>query len=282
MEIANLVTHPFGIGEKLILELMKQGETVHTVYASPKDVPMALLGKPQLKWGFYRFEGDKDLNIEKGLPRKVETVFHIFDLYGGSIPRLMMANTMTTVLLLDWAKKVGAKQFIFVSTGEVYGNGKACCETTPYNPRSAYATTKFQAEIISRYYSRSIALKTVRLFFPFGKGVNQGYIHNLVESVKTNGTIETEFGTITPTYADDVVGPLLKVRGVNDAVGFNLCGKPLPVTEVVRIIEGALNKTARKVVTGKAELTGDNAKAKEMLGLSETPYVQAARQAYGS
>ncbi|HEX7320550.1 MAG TPA: NAD(P)-dependent oxidoreductase [bacterium] len=282
MEIANLVTHPFGIGEKLILELMKQGETVHTVYASPKDVPMSLLGKPRLKWGFYKFEGDKDLNMEKGLPRKVETVFHIFDLYGGSIPRLMMANTMTTVLLLDWAKKVGAKQFIFVSTGEVYGNGRACSETTPYNPRSAYATTKFQSEIISRYYSRSIALKTVRLFFPFGKGMNQGYIHNLVESVKTNGTIETEYGTITPTYADDVIGPLIKVRGVNDVIGFNFCGNPMAVADVVKVIEGALNKTAKKVVMGKAELTGNNAKARELLGFRETPFDQAVRQSFGS
>ena len=148
MEIKNLVTCPFGLGEKLILELMKRGETVHTVYASPKDVPMALLGKPQLKWGFYRFDSDKDLNIEKGLPRKVENVFHIYDIYTGSIPKIMLANTMTTVLLIDWARKVGASKFIFLSTGEVYGQGKNLPETTPYNHRSFYANTKFQSEIL--------------------------------------------------------------------------------------------------------------------------------------
>lgn len=282
MEIANLVTHPFGIGEKLILELMKRGETVHTVYASPKDVPMSLLGKPQLKWGFYRFSGDKDLNIEKGLPRKVDNVFHLYDLYAGPVPKLVLANTMTTVLLLDWAKKVGAKQFILVSTGEVYGTGKECSETAPYNPRSAYATTKFQSEIISRYYAKAFMLKTVRLFFPFGRGVNQGYIHNLVESVRTGGAIETEYGLITPTYAGDVTGPLIKIRSINDTTGFNICGKSLAVSELVKTIEENLGKTANKVITGKTELSGNCAKARDALGYSETPIDQAVRNSFGS
>ena len=67
METANLVTNPFGIGEKLILELLNRGESVYTIFSSPKDVPMSFLGKINLKYGFIKF--DRDVNLEKVLPR---------------------------------------------------------------------------------------------------------------------------------------------------------------------------------------------------------------------
>ena len=278
MEITNLVTSPFGIGEKLILELLERGETVHTVFPNPKDVPMSLLGKAHLKYGFVKL--DQETNIEKGLPRKADNIFHIYDLYSGPIPKMMMANTMVTVQLLDWAKRVGALRFVYLSTGEVYGMGKNIAESTPYNPRSFYATTKFQSEIIFRYYSRILNIKSIRVFFPFGRGVNQGYIHGLIESVKSGNSVETEYCMVSPTFIDDIIEPLIKARDIENSAGFNLCGSPLSVEEVIKTIETVTGKTARKVSVGKTELSGNNSQARETLGYKETPLVQAVKATF--
>ncbi|MEO0155497.1 MAG: SDR family oxidoreductase, partial [candidate division WOR-3 bacterium] len=192
MEIENLVTCHTGIGELLTSELIKRGETVYTVFPSPKDVPMSFMGKINLKYGFVKF--DQELNIEKGLPRKVKNIFHIYETYSGSFTKIFMANVTTTLLLLEWAKKVGVSKFILLSSGEVYGYGENIAENNPYNPRSFYATTKFHAETLSRYYNKNFEVKILRLFFPYGKNLLQGYLYNLIESLKNTGTIETDYG----------------------------------------------------------------------------------------
>ena len=130
MEIMNLITNPFGIGERLILELLKRGESVYTIFPSPKKVPMSFLGKLNLKYGFIRF--DQDTYIEKTLPRRVKTIFHLYDSYTGALPSLFKSNTLATLLLLDWAKKVGASKFIYLSSGEVYGQGQSLKEKATY------------------------------------------------------------------------------------------------------------------------------------------------------
>lgn len=279
METTNLVTSPFGIGEKLILELLKKGESVHTVFPSPKDVPMSLLGKAHLKYGFVKF--DQETNIEKGLPRKAINVFHIYDIYTGPFIRIFTANTTATLLLLDWAKKAEIAKFIYLSTGEVYGQGNNLNETTAYNPRSFYATTKFQAEVLSRYYSKLFDIKTIRPFFPFGKVINQGYIHNLIESIKSGGNIETEYALITPAFIDDIIEPLIRVRELKESgLGgppYNICGSPMRIEDFIKVVEKNINKSAKNIRIGKTELAGNNSKAKDVLGYKETPIEEALK-----
>jgi nucleoside-diphosphate-sugar epimerase len=264
----------------LILELLKKGETVHTVFSSPKEVPMSFLGKINLKYGFVKFDRDHDL--DKGLPRKALRVFHIYDIYTGSFTRLFNANTSATFFLLDWAKRVGVSQFIFLSAGEVYGHGQSLNEAAPYNPRSFYATTKFHAETLARYYHRSFELKTARLFFPYGKGLAQGYIYNLVEAVKSQGTIETEYGMICPTCIDDIVGPLMKIADLGGNQVFNLCGSPMPVSTIIKAIENITGKTPKKTNAGTVELTGDNSRSREELGLNTTTFLDALASMFAS
>ncbi|MEO0205967.1 MAG: NAD(P)-dependent oxidoreductase [candidate division WOR-3 bacterium] len=269
MEIDNLVTSHTGIGEQLISELVNRGETVYTVFPSPKDVPMSFLGKINLKYGFVKF--DQELNIEKGLPRKVKNIFHIFENYSGSFTKIFMANVTTTLLLLEWAKKVSANKFVLLSSGEVYGYGQNIIENAPYNPRSFYATTKFHAETLCRYYNRIFEIKIVRLFFPYGRNLQQGYIHNLFETIKSNGIIETDYASICPTFVDDIAEPMIKLRDLSGNVTYNMCGPSIPLTQLINEIESVTGKKPKKVSTGKVALCGDCTKAKEDLGYKETP-----------
>lgn len=265
----NLITSPAGIGEKLILELLKRGESVYTIFSSPKNVPMSFLGKINLKYGFAQF--DRDMTLEKALPKKVKNVFHIHEIYEGAFKKMFRSNTSASLLLLDWARTVGVSKFIYLSNGEVYGHGHHIDEKGAYNPHSFYATTKFETEILFRYYHKTIDINTVRIFFPFGEDLNQGYIAHLIQSIKAGDSVDTEYRTISPTFGDDVVIPLINIREMHANEIFNLCGSSVDVGTFIESIKRFSEASPKKINIGKIELTGDNAKAKKLLGYTETP-----------
>ncbi len=279
METANLVTNPFGIGEKLILELLNRGESVYTIFSSPKDVPMSFLGKINLKYGFIKF--DRDVNLEKVLPKKVRNVFHLHEVYSGAFTKIFKSNPGATLLLLDWSRRNSVSKFIYLSSGEVYGHGKNQDEKSAYNPRSFYATTKFETEILFRYYYKSLGINTVRIFFPFGKSLSQGYISNLHQSIKSGDNIETEYSVISPTFINDTIEPLIKLREIKGNQIFNICGSPVKVEVLIDEVKKICRKSPKKVSVGKTELTGDSSKAKEILGYRETFLNEALKSSFG-
>ena len=279
METANLVTNPFGIGEKLILELLNRGESVYTIFSSPKDVPMSFLGKINLKYGFIKF--DRDVNLEKVLPKKVRNVFHLHEVYSGAFTKIFKSNPGATLLLLDWSRRNSVSKFIYLSSGEVYGHGKNQDEKSAYNPRSFYATTKFETEILFRYYYKSLGINTVRIFFPFGKSLSQGYISNLHQSIKSGDNIETEYSVISPTFINDTIEPLIKLREIKGNQIFNICGNPVKVEVLIDEVKKICGKSPKKVSVGKTELTGDSSKAKEILGYRETFLNEALKSSFG-
>jgi len=279
MEYTNLVTSPFGIGEKLISELLKRDESVYTIFASAKNVPMSFIGKPNLKYGFVKF--DEELYFDKNLPRRVKNVFHLYEVYSGSFLKLFKSNTLATLLLLDWAKRVGASTFVYFSSGEVYGKGKNLDEKGLPHPHSFYATTKFEAETLLKFYNKSYEIHTVRLFFPFSKNLDQGLIPHLLESIRSGDSIDTAYSIIAPTFIDDIIEPLIKLREIKGNHTLNICGSPVEVNKLVEKIKKISGKSPKKISTGRIELSGNNAKAKEMLGYNETPIEEALKSLFG-
>jgi nucleoside-diphosphate-sugar epimerase len=280
MEFINLITNPFGLGEKLILELLKCGESVFAVFPAPKDVPMAFLGKKNIKYGFLKF--DQDPVLEKVLPRRVKNVFHIFDMYSGRLTRLFKSNTLATLLLLDWAKHAGVEKFIYLSSGEVYGRGTNLDEKSPCNPHGFYATTKYQAEMLLKFYERAFLINIVRLFFPFGEGVEQGFIFDVAHAIKSSQDINLEYNVIAPTFTDDVVDPIIKIRGQKDAQIHNICGSAVPIDALIADMNSIIQRSPGKVQTRPIQISGNNAKARELLGYKETPLHEALKSCFGS
>lgn len=278
-EAVNLVTSPFGIGEKLIFELLKRGETVYTVFPSPKGVPMSFIGKINLKYGFLKF--DRDEEIVKTLPKKVKNVFHLYETYSGSHMTMFKSNPCATLQILDWARTAGVAKFIYLSNGEVYGHGHNISESAGYNPRSFYATTKFETEVLFRYYFKSFALHTVRVFFPFGKNSPSGYVSNLCKAISNGSHVDTEYRTISPTFVDDVVSPLMRLRDIDGHEVFNICGSPVSVDDLIDKIKYICAGSPKKINVGKLELTGNNAKAQEILGYQETSLNVAIKSSFG-
>ncbi|UCD05633.1 MAG: NAD(P)-dependent oxidoreductase [candidate division WOR-3 bacterium] len=278
MEFDYLITSAFGFGEKLILELLRRGESVFAIYPTPKDVPMSFLGKKNIKYGFIKFEHDPILS--KTLPRKVKHIIHIFDVYSGRFSKMFKANTLATLLLLDWAKNVEAESFTYFSSGEVYGTGKEITEGSRLEPHGFYATTKYQAEMFFRFYQRAMRINTIRVFFPFGNGIEQGFVYELARALKSGGPIEPTYNLISPTFGDDIVTPLLNIHGLKKSGVYNLCGSPVNVDAVVEQLGKIIGKSPNELQIGKDTLTGNNKVATEKLGYVETPIADALERAF--
>jgi nucleoside-diphosphate-sugar epimerase len=268
VEFDNLITSPFGLGEKLILELLRRGESVFAVFPTAKDVPMSFLGKKNVKYGFLKFEQDPILH--KTLPRKVKHVFHLFELYGGNHAKVFKANTLATLLLLEWAKNAGVETVVYLSSGEVYGKGEKLDEKGKCDPHGFYATTKHQTEKLLRFYQRFFRIITVRVFFPFGAALEQGYIYELASAMKHGDNFNANYNSITPTFIDDAVTPILRVLEHKDLDIFNICGSTVRTDELVEEIGRVIQKSHKKMKPGKYSLAGNNILAKEKLGYSET------------
>ncbi len=273
MDSVILVTSPFGLGEKLILELLKTGESVYTVFPSPKDVPMSFLGKINLKYGFIRF--DFDSAFEKNLPKRVKCVYHLYEMYYGPFTAVFRANPCATLQLLDWSKKVGVEKFVYMSSGEVYGEGSHLDERTTCIPKSFYATSKLETEMLFRYYAKFFSIDTLRVFFPFGHGHRQAYLCNLYQAIMSGNAIDTEYGVISPTYVDDMVMPLIALQEKRESQLINFAGAPVRISELLDKVITVTGKRPKKIAIGQSELTGDSSKASRILGYSITSWQEA-------
>lgn len=70
------------------------------------------------------------------------------------------SNVRGTTSLLTWSLKNKVKQFIHISTDEVYGSYKESFpdETYSYNPSSPYSSSKASAELICKAYSNTYGM----------------------------------------------------------------------------------------------------------------------------
>ncbi|UCD20111.1 MAG: NAD(P)-dependent oxidoreductase [candidate division WOR-3 bacterium] len=273
MEFDNLITNPFGFGERLILELLRKGESVFAIFPTAKDVPMSFLGKKNIKYGFLKLEHDPIL--EKTLPRRIKHVFHLFETFCGRFSKVFKANTLATLLLLDWAKAAGVQSFTYLSSGEVYGAGENRDERSGLEPRGFYGTTKYQAEMLLRFYQRAFRINTIRVFFPYGRGLEQGFVFDLARSIESGGSFQSDYARVSPTFADDVVLPLINVRDQKEGGTYNICGSEINFNTLADKIGEVLGKTPKRVEVGKQVLTGSSKRAREKIGYTETAFDDA-------
>ncbi len=110
--------------------------------------------------------------------------------------RIIDVNVGCTINLLEMARCISARRFLYVSSGGVYrgqgGPGKSLTEDLPLLPRSFYGITKFASEGITGRYGELHDLETVsvRLSSPYGPmeratdyRIKMGMLYNWTRSV---------------------------------------------------------------------------------------------------
>jgi UDP-glucose 4-epimerase len=178
-------------------------------------------------------------------------------------------NTRGTVIVLEEAARAGVKKLIFSSSAAIYGDNPTNpkIESMPAEPKSPYATSKYEAERHCRSFTDEGRLATVslRYFNVFGPYQNPtskyaAVVPAFIVKATRNESIMI-FGDGCQTrdfiYVDGVVAANAFFALKSQATGiFNVaCGKPITVTDLALSIR-KLTKSSSTIDCG-AERPGD-------------------------
>ncbi len=124
--------------------------------------------------------------IESLLPKRKQPGLRIVHLAAEtSVSRSLLrplssvrANVGVTCALLEFARKMDSKSFLFASSAAVYGEREAACrEIDSPDPRSPYAASKLAGEYYCRVYAKTygIPVSILRFFNVYGPGQSDHY-----------------------------------------------------------------------------------------------------------
>jgi nucleoside-diphosphate-sugar epimerase len=196
---------------------------------------------------FVEVDFSKDWGQDE-LPNEIDVVIHLaqssrFRDFPNSALDTFNVNVSSTARLLDYAKRVGAKQFIYASSGGVYGNGsKAFKENDPIVPAKQlgyYLGSKACGEILAQSYASVFQVTVIRPFFIYGPGQNRSMlIPRLMDYVSLGKPISlqgSEGIRINPVHVEDASAALVAALNTKESATYNIAGPD--VISIRRIAE---------------------------------------------
>lgn len=230
-----------------------------------KAVVTALLGKAELylvvKRGAKTFTGNDvhyvecdlaSMSLSSMLPLQIDKVLHLaqsgkFREFPESATEIFNVNTYSTLLLLDYARRAGCRNFIYASSGAVYrdppGNS-ALQETDPVNCDHAnfYAASKLSSELLINSYSKFFSSIICRYFFIYGKGQKQDMlIPRLIDSVRHQREISMNGPNglaFNPIHVHDAAMATISLMNMSGNHVFNVAGpQTVKLSQVIQNIE---------------------------------------------
>ena len=164
---------------------------------------------------------------------KVDRIWHLacpastFNYQNDPI-KTSLTNFMGTLNMLELAKELKIKKYIYASSSSVYGGNKSLpfsVKDRVDNPISLYAASKKSTELIAEYYSHlykinSIGLRFFTVYGPWGRPDMATFIFtkNIINRKPINifnyGKMKRDF-----TYVDDIIS------GIYGAINFKKIGR---------------------------------------------------------
>ena len=210
------------------------------------------------------------------LPSKIDVLVHLAQAnvtFPEGANELMAVNTSATQQLLDYGRRAGAQQFIFASTGDVYGPQLGLSkETDAASPTNYYGVTKYAAELLVQSYSPYMVPTVLRLFQPYGPRQAGRLIPKLMERIRQKEPVQLHNEgrpRMTPVYVDDVTHAIQRAIDVAYGGILNIAGdRALSMRELAEEIGLALGNQPKFAATGEESTNrmGDNRLMKEVLG----------------
>lgn len=251
-----LVTGAAGfIGAAIATRLIKEGNKVVTIDN------LSTGKKEAIPEGCVFIKGDDydQLVIAKLSQYKFDAIIHIAGQSSGEISFEkpvydLQTNAQSTLMLLNYAKDTGCKNFIFASSMSTYGDHNdepLVNEDTPTVPKSFYAVGKLASENYMRIYASMYGIKctALRFFNVFGVGQNLDNLKQGMASIYLAMAIRDKHIVVKGApdrfrdfvYVDDVVEAVY--LSLNRDEGgmyevFNVSNmRPVHVYEIVEYIE---------------------------------------------
>lgn len=159
---------------------------------------------------------------------------------------------LATQGLLDYAVRVGAKRFIFASTGGLYApSSRPLREGDPLDigtpPLAHYLAAKRAGELIAAAYGRSLDVTVLRIFFCYGPGqAGEMLMPRLARSVRDGQPIKLagkQGLRINPVFVDDAAALIAMLVEKNGPDVVNVAGPaPISLEGIGEVLGGALGR----------------------------------------
>lgn len=189
-------------------------------------------------------------------PSEIDTIIHLaqsdhFRNFPEKAQDIFQVNIESTARLLDYAQRVGAKRFIYASSGGVYGYGNtAFDENSPIVPHGQlgyYLGSKLCSEILAQNYTPMMNVIIMRFFFIYGPGQKRSMlIPRLIDNVEEERAIvlQGEEGIqINPIHVEDAVATLGNALKLDGSYTLNIAGpEVLSLRQIVTMIGSKLRK----------------------------------------
>jgi nucleoside-diphosphate-sugar epimerase len=200
---------------------------------------------------------------EKVLPQKVDFIIHLaqsthFRDFPQNAINVFDVNIKSTAHLLDFARRVGVKKFVYASSGGVYGNGAHAFKENSkiIAPRKLgyYLGSKACSEILVQSYSMIFQVTILRPFFIYGNNQKREMlIPRLFDSVSKGKPIILNGHNgikLNPIHVEDACAAVVASLSSEESSIFNLAG---PDVLSIRKISEAMGDFVGKKPTFKTK-----------------------------
>ena len=169
------------------------------------------------------------------LPRKIDAVVYLaqssrFREFPETADDIFQVNTGQALRLLDFARRAGASNFVYASTGGVYAaSPDPLTETSPLaEPMGFYPASKRAAEVLAEAFAPHLHVALLRYFFIYGAGQKREMlIPRLVDSVREGRPValQGEQGLrINPVHAGDAARATAAAVRLTQSATINVAG----------------------------------------------------------
>ena len=237
-----LLTGSLGLlGRNVSRRLLSKNLCVYGTTSNP-------LFKSTEKMKIYRVDFSSNWS-EKILPKKIDIIIHLaqtrnFRNFPNNATEIFKVNIESTARLLDYAKRIGVKKFIYASSGGVYGAAiRPLTESdsiVPTGELGYYLGSKACSEILVQSYSSILQVIILRPFFIYGPEQHRSMlIPRLMDSISSCKliTLQGENGIhINPIHVEDAGAAVVASLTLEKSGIFNLAGPD--VLSIREICEG--------------------------------------------
>jgi nucleoside-diphosphate-sugar epimerase len=217
------------------------------------------------------------------LPPRIDAVIHLaqsehFRDFPERALGIFKVNTLSTLRLLDYARRASATTFILASSGGIYGPRDRelteDMEILAKGDLGFYLGTKLCAEVVAESYTPYLDIIVLRLFFVYGPGQRKSMlIPRLVQSVAEERpiTLQGQNGIrMNPTYVSDAVAAICRSLNLRGCHKINVAGPEVlslrQIGEIIGEAVGIKPNFQSQAGSDPGHLIGDISKMTEMLG----------------
>jgi len=172
------------------------------------------------------------------LPCDIDIIFHLaqsnnFRDFPQKTDDIFNINTLLTLQLLEFGRKIGIKKFFYASSGGIYGNDKRTFsenDSIITNQKLGfYLSSKLCSEILLDNYEEFFDVFTLRFFFVFGENQKHDMlIPRLIKNINSekNIIINGDNGIcINPIYVNDAVDTIINImNNISGSHKINIAG----------------------------------------------------------